>query len=385
MGARDRSRRNDVELIEVGRLPAFWEANTIKLSLVLPAYNECERIETGLEVLIASIERGELGPDETEIIVVDDGSTDDTAAMADRLLASFTNSTVIRLPYNCGKGAAIRSGVARARGATIAFMDVDMAVHPSQLPSLLAALDEADVAVGSRALPESKTECDSPLRIAMGRSFTLLVRSMTHLPLRDTQCGFKAYRAPVARVLFHFSSIDRFAFDVEILTIPRQLGFRVTEVPVHWCHKPNSRIRPLVDSTVMMADLIRTRRGRQRVPTLNGIVIRDMRDVTSPADAARSVAGPIMPIIPLLDNDVLVLLPLCDAEESESVIRAIREIVPSAELRLLALTPSQFGRIVPLLVAEQLTAMARTAQIHSVGLAEDVGTNSILSETDIAL
>jgi dolichyl-phosphate beta-glucosyltransferase len=385
MGARDRSGRNDVELIEVDRLPAFSEANTIQLSLVLPAYNECERIETGLEVLIASIERGELGPDETEIIVVDDGSTDDTAAMADRLLASFINSTVIRLPHNRGKGAAIRSGVARARGATIAFMDVDMAVHPSQLPLLLDALAEADVAVGSRALPDSKTECDSPLRIVMGRSFSLIVRSMTHLPLRDTQCGFKAYRAPVARLLFHCSTIDRFAFDVEIFTIARQLGFRLAEVPVNWCHKPDSRIRPLVDSTLMMADLIRTRRGRQKVPSLNGIVIGDVREVTSPADAARSVVGPIMPIIQLEDNEVLVLLPLCDTNDSESVIKTLREVMPRADVRPLSLTPSQFGRLAPLLIAEQSTAVSPAAQVHSVGLADDDGTNSTLAEIDIAL
>ena len=104
MGARDRSWRDDVELREVDRpaafsgSPAAFSESSISLSLVLPAYNESERIETGLEVLMASIERGELGPGQTEIIVVDDGSTDDTAALADRLLASFANSTVIRLP-----------------------------------------------------------------------------------------------------------------------------------------------------------------------------------------------------------------------------------------------------------------------------------------------
>ena len=264
-------------------------------------------------------------------------------------------------------------------------MDVDMAVHPSQLPSLLAALEEADVAVGSRALPESKTECDSPLRIVMGRSFTLMVRSMTHLPLRDTQCGFKAYRAPVARLLFHCSTIDRFAFDVEILTIARQLGFRVAEVPVHWCHMPDSRIRPVVDSTLMIADLIRTRWGHQKVPSLQGIVIRDVREVTSPADAARSVVGPIMPIIPWQENEVLVLLPLCDTDESESVIRALRGMMPSGEVRRLSLTPSQFGRIAPLLFTEESRAGAPTAQIHAVGPADDDQTNSALGEIDIAL
>ena len=357
MGARDRSRRDGVELRGACQLPESPELRSIQLSIVLPAYNESDRIGTGLEVLMASIQRGELGRGEIEIIVVDDGSTDGTAAHADRILASFTNSTVIRLPQNCGKGAAIRTGVARARGATIAFMDVDMAVHPSQLPSLLAALDDADVAIGSRALPESKTECDSPLRILMGRSFTLIVRSVTHLPVNDTQCGFKAYRAPVARLLFHCSSIDRFAFDVEILTIARQLGFRVAEVPVHWSHKADSRIRPVVDSMSMLVDLVRTRWGGQNVTSVDGVLIRGVPELTS-VNVASAVVGPIVPIIPWRDDEVLVLLPLCDADQVEGVIKTLSKTMPSADIGLLSLNLSQLASIDPLLVSEQSTGPA---------------------------
>ena len=384
MGARDRSRRDEVELREVDHLPAHSDGSTIQLSLILPAYNESDRMETGLKVLLTSIENGDLGPEQTEIIVVNDGSTDDTDAVADRVLVSFTNSTVIRLPQNCGKGAAIRSGVARARGATIAFMDVDMAVHPSQLPCLLAALKEADLAVGSRALPESKTECDSALRTVMGRSFTLIVRSMTHLPVRDTQCGFKAYRAPVARLLFHYSTIDRFAFDVEILTIARQLGFRAAEVPVHWCHKPDSRIRPLVDSALTVADLIRTKRGRQKVPNLNGIIIRGVQEVTSPAELARSVVGPVMPIIPWQDNELLVLLPLCDTAELVNAVTGLRGVMPGMEFRPVVLTPNQFGLIAPLLT-EQSTSVARGPGMRSFTRGDGEESNATRSETEIAL
>ena len=164
-----------------------------------------------------------------------------------------------------------------------------------------------------------------------------------------------------------------------------QLGFRVAEVPVHWCHMPDSRIRPFVDSTLMVADLIKTRRGHQKVPSLHGIVIRDMREVTSLADAARSVVGPIMPIVPWQDDEVLVLLPLCETDESESVIRALRGIMPGAEVRRLSLTPSQFGRIAPLLFAEESRAIAPAAQIHAVRLADDDETNSTPGEIDIAL
>ena len=170
--------RGEVSVSEAGSALSDSRVGEIDLSIVLPAYNESARIRNGLEVLLASIERKELGWNTTEVIVVDDGSTDDTALQAESLLTSFKNSTVIRLPQNRGKGAAIRSGVGRARGATIVFMDVDMAVHPSQLPALLEALEDADVAIGSRALPESKTEYGSPLRILMGRSFARIVRAL---------------------------------------------------------------------------------------------------------------------------------------------------------------------------------------------------------------
>jgi len=355
-----------------------WRGSEVDLSIVLPAYNESGRIRAGLEVLLASIKRNELGRHTTEIIVVDDGSTDDTAVQAQRLLASFEHSTVVSLTHNRGKGAAVRCGVALARGATIAFMDVDMAVHPSQLPLLLDALDDADVAIGSRALPKSKTEYGSPLRIVMGRSFARLVRSFTRLPLRDTQCGFKAYRAPVARILFHCSTIDRFAFDVEILTIARQLGFRAAEVPVHWCHKADSRIRPLADSVLMMADLIKTTRGHQRSSDVKGAVIRGFPDVTAPVAAARLALGPTMPVVPWQGTGALVLLPLCATDESERIVGKLRKSMPTADVQLLSLTSAQLSAIDPLMLAERCTPLdpsigpPRSTQPASAGNDEEV-------------
>jgi hypothetical protein len=170
-------------------------------------------------------------------------------------------------------------------------MDVDMSVHPSQLPSLVAALDDADVAIGSRSLSESETECDSVLRIVMGRSFARVVKILIDLHLRDTQCGFKAYLAPVARVLFHCATVDRFSFDVEVLAKARQLGLRITEVPVHWRHRTLSRVRPFKDPIVMVADVIKIRRGRRKVANIPGVVIRSLPGLTPPARTARWALG----------------------------------------------------------------------------------------------
>jgi dolichyl-phosphate beta-glucosyltransferase len=339
-----------VELRDNLRASLAHDLDRIDLSIVLPAYNESRRIQTGLEVLLASIERGELGSRVIEIIVVDDGCSDSTAADADRLLASFPRRQIIRLPENRGKGAAIRAGVARARGEIVTFMDVDMAVHPSQLPRLIAALDDADVAIGSRALPQSNTECDSRLRTTMGRSFTLLVKVLTRLSLSDTQCGFKAYRTPVARILFHCSTINRFAFDVEVLSVAQRLGFRVAEVPVHWRHMPESRIRPLVDSTSMLTDLIKSVYGGGGSPDLRGIVVPDTPLSSARFDSICTVLGPTIPIIPWGDSDLLVLLPLCEVDEIQDVFLRVEKCVPDADLSQISLTPVQLQAIDPLSV-----------------------------------
>ena len=351
MGGSPSPARGYVELSTNGLALTYTESDSIELSIVLPAYNESGRIRKGLGILLASIECGELGTFSIEVLVVDDGSTDDTAAQAERLLSPFAHSSVIRLPKNVGKGAAIRAGVAQARGAIVAFMDVDMAVHPSQLPSLLTALEDADVAIGSRALPESKTQYGSPLRVVMGRSFTRIVRATTHLPLHDTQCGFKAYPAPVARLLFHCSTIDRFAFDVEILTIARQLGLRLAEVPVHWCHQPDSRIRPFVDSVPMVCDVIRTRRGLRGGVRLHGAVAQNVSKGTSAVEATHTALGPTMPVVSWEDGSALALFPLCGTSKSQCLIGKLQEAMPEASVRPLSLTLAQFVAIAPLLFA----------------------------------
>ena len=139
----------------------------------------------------------------TEVVVVDDGSTDETAATARQLLAPLPHHRVISLPVNRGKGAAVRTGVALARGPYVAYMDADMAIDPRAVPLLLDGLGSNDLAIGSRALADSMVEGTYAVRAVMGRLFNRLVTTGTGLGLHDTQCGFKAFRTPAARLLFH--------------------------------------------------------------------------------------------------------------------------------------------------------------------------------------
>jgi len=329
--------------VDEGHLPNSPDARSAELTIILPAYNEGGRISIGLRTLLACIDGGDLGRQAIELIVVDDGSDDDTAAQAEGLLASFPGSLVVRLPENRGKGAAIREGVARAHGDIVVFMDIDMAAHPSQLPLLLAALDENDVAIGSRSIPGSATQDDTVLRTFTGRTFSRMTQALIGLPFRDTQCGFKALRAPVARVLFHYADVDRFAFDVELLSTAVRLDLRVAEVPVRWVQVGGSRIRPLADPASMLADLFRIRR-RRGDESIDAIVIRSGPRATTRFESLRSLLSSLLPR-PEWDDPELALCPLSGADE---VARVLRLLQTGDETSGVALVEEHFGRATPL-------------------------------------
>ncbi len=241
------------------------------LSLVIPAYNEGFRLEEGLERLLATVPA-----DDTEIILVDDGSTDDTAEVARRMLAPWARASVVSLPRNCGKGAAVKAGVVRARGETIAYMDADMATDPKDMKALVHALGDAHVAVGSRSHDDSIVDRRGIHRTVMNRTFGMAVASMTQLPYTDTQCGFKAFRGPIAKLLFHASRVERFAFDVEVLELAARLRLRIEPVPVHWTDVAGSHVRPVHDGLQMLGDVARIRVARRAMAPIQGIWFRDL-------------------------------------------------------------------------------------------------------------
>ncbi|MCC6766043.1 MAG: glycosyltransferase [Deltaproteobacteria bacterium] len=231
----------------------------IALSLVVPAYEEAERLPATLHHAAAALPRLAAT---SEIIVVDDGSRDATSAVAERF-ASPVPLRVIRFSANRGKGAAVAAGVAAARHLYVAFTDADCPYDLEQLRAMLAALDagEADLAIGARELAESEINRGyGALRLLSGRTLSWLTGLALGLPFRDSQCGLKLFRTEIARRLFAVRTIDGFGFDFEILTAALQQGYTVRRFPVRLTHNDDSRIRLVRDSLRMARDLWRVRR-----------------------------------------------------------------------------------------------------------------------------
>lgn len=235
------------------------------LSIVIPAYNEQERLPATLQRWSEYLRAQ---PYSAEIIVVDDGSRDRTAEVTRAAMAQIPFLTLREEPHR-GKGGAVRAGMQVARGRRILFADADLSMPPEELPLLLAPLDRGfDLAIASREGKGARRVGEPQLRHIMGRVFNFVVRLLAIPGLQDTQCGFKLFTAEAARELFRRQTIDDFGFDVEILYIARKLRYRVAEVPVAWYYQPSSRVNPLRDTIRMLLDILRVRwndrRGRYR-------------------------------------------------------------------------------------------------------------------------
>ncbi len=224
------------------------------LSIVVPAYNEQDRVEPTVRSYLDYCRLRRLP---TELIVVDDGSFDATSMRIEQLLGDYPELRLIRLAENQGKGYAVRTGVVNARGARVLFADADGATPIAELERLEAALEGgADLAIGSRALAGDGVRVRARLhRRLIGRVFHLLVETLTVRTIRDTQCGFKLFRGDVAHDLFSRMRMSGFSFDVELLMMAQRRGYRIAEVPINWVHQPGSKVNLAVDSVRMARDL----------------------------------------------------------------------------------------------------------------------------------
>jgi dolichyl-phosphate beta-glucosyltransferase len=235
------------------------------ISVVVPAYNEEARLAPTLDRIAAFFEGRR---EDWELIIVDDGSRDRTSAIGEAFAAAHPGrARVLRQPRNRGKGAAVRTGVLAARGDEVLFSDADLATPIEELERLREAIRAgADVAIGSRAIAGADIRVrQHPIRELMGRTFNLVVRALAIGGIKDSQCGFKLFRADAARDLFGRATVDGFAFDVEILVLARG-RWKVAEVPVVWRHIEASKVSPGVDAARMLWDVakIQLRRLRAR-------------------------------------------------------------------------------------------------------------------------
>jgi len=227
------------------------------ISIVIAAFNEEKRIGQSLGKIQEYLRERKW---DYEIIVVDDGSSDRTAALVRELASSFPGLRSISYKKNRGKGYALRAGVLASRGSLVLVSDADLSTPIEELDALIGCLPECDIAIGSRALARSEILAKQPWwRQGMGKIFNLIVKLVVIDEFSDTQCGFKLFAGETARNLFGKAQIDRFAYYVEILALAREAGYRTAEVPVTWINDPASTVHPVRDSLRMLFDLIRIR------------------------------------------------------------------------------------------------------------------------------
>ena len=234
-----------------------------QISIVIPAYHESERLGTPLMTILDYISKNGLN---AEVIVVDDGSNDATAKVAEQALSTMPNveSTVVRYEQNKGKGFAVKTGLLAAKADIALFTDADLSTPIEEMPKLIDPIQngEFDVTFGSRAIDRSLIGTHQPWRREQGgKVMNLIIRKMSGLDFQDTQCGFKAFSMPKFRPLLELMTIDRFGFDVEFLFVAQYNGLKLKEVPVRWNDVEGSKVSVVRDTRRMISELAQVRRN----------------------------------------------------------------------------------------------------------------------------
>jgi dolichyl-phosphate beta-glucosyltransferase len=236
----------------------------ITLSVIVPSFNEELRLPSSLDRIAAYVANSGR---RTEVLVVDDGSTDKTAEVAASYASRIPNLRVLKNGENRGKGYSVRHGMLEAKGEVVLFSDADLSAPIEEADKLLAAMGQYDVAIGSRAMDRSLIRVhESAFREFAGIVFNKIVRIVLRLPFVDTQCGFKAFMRERCRIIFEQQRIERFGFDPELLYLARHHGLKSLEIPVEWSHSPATKINMMRDSIQMFVDVFTIRwnalRGR---------------------------------------------------------------------------------------------------------------------------
>ncbi len=259
-----------------------------QLSIVIPAYNESARIEATLERVMSCVKAQRW---DAEVLVIDDGSSDETPDIVQRWMEDHDRLHLIKNPGNRGKGYSVRNGLLQAAGDVVMFTDADLSAPMEEAGLLLAAIaNGADVAIGSRWMDRTRQTIHQPLyRQFFGRCFNAITRGVMGLPFKDTQCGFKAFRRETAQVIFRLQRIERWGFDPEILFIARKLKNKIVEVPVTWGHDERSRMSYLKDGMKMLEEMAIIR--------YNSLAGRYDEAIAAMKDTSAMVTKPVEPVV----------------------------------------------------------------------------------------
>lgn len=231
---------------------------TLKYSIIIPAYNESQRIGPSLEKVFAHIAAEKW---DAEVLVVNDGSRDDTPAIVRSSMARHPNLRLLENPGNKGKGYSVRHGMVEGTGDVLLLTDADLSSPIYEAGKLFGAIAAgSDIAIGSRWRdPSTQTVRQPWYRQLGGRALNLAIRMLLGLQIRDTQCGFKAFTRQAAKSIFPPQKTERWGFDPEILYLAKRLGFTIAEVPVEWAHDDRSKISPVRDAIGIVRDIVRVR------------------------------------------------------------------------------------------------------------------------------
>jgi dolichyl-phosphate beta-glucosyltransferase len=247
-------------------------SKTLYLSVIIPAYNEEERLGRHLSTVISYLQSH--FKNSFELIIVNDGSSDNTEQVVTKAIAGKTGLHLISYTPNRGKGYAVKAGVAKSKGDIVLFMDADLSTPLTEIPHILKLIEKTDIVIGSRGQSQAKIHT----RPSMFRKFASLIFDQIKFimvglrGLRDTQCGFKAFQGSIARKLFSMSQVDRFMFDVEILYMAEQCKLKIVEMPVHWADMPGSKVKFIEGVINMFRDLWRIRQLHNKIPEIKSIV-----------------------------------------------------------------------------------------------------------------
>ncbi|HXC19413.1 MAG TPA: glycosyltransferase [Acidimicrobiales bacterium] len=298
---------------------------TISTSLVIPAFNESRRLAAGFERLRPVLEV--MGPEETEIVLVDDGSTDNTRQIAHDVYGHLPHVLIVQQPQNRGKGAAVRLGISVASAPLVITTDADLSIRPVHLPEFVVALHDSPLVPGSRE-QDTVDGYDTFVRNLASRTFNRLVRHYTGTKLRDTQCGCKGFQLGPARILGLLGFYDRFAYDAETLYLAGRLGLAVQPLAVTWDDIAGSTVHVVRDSLQMIRDLRTLSRRRYENPVVELAADVDARSVNEAARSSR-VQGLV---VARGEENALVVLPRDGAVAGVGIAAALGGSLRTASL-----------------------------------------------------